>query len=56
MSTIIEIGLAVGALTLQTLDGHELMPCLPCALVALAYGLFEVFAEHGLLRLPFPTI
>src|SRR5690606_31382332 len=34
----------------QVLDRHELMTCLAGPLVALADGLFEVFAEHGLLR------
>ena len=40
----------------QVLHGHEFMPGLAGALVALADGLLEIFAEHGLLRLPFPTI
>ncbi len=34
----------------QMLHGHELMTCFACPLVALAYGLFEVFTEHELLR------
>ena len=32
----------------QVFDRHELMPGLTGALVALADGVFEVFAEHGL--------
>jgi hypothetical protein len=31
-------------------DRHELMPGLTGALVALADGVFEVFAEHGFRR------
>jgi len=31
----------------QVLDRHEFMPCFAGALVTLADGLFEVFAEHG---------
>ena len=34
----------------QVLDGHEFVPSFTGALVALADGLLEVFAEHGCLR------
>ncbi|MNI28450.1 hypothetical protein D3C73_822270 [compost metagenome] len=40
----------------QVFDRHELMSGLTGALVALADGVFEVFAEHGLLRRQLGTI
>ncbi len=40
----------------QVFDRHEFMTCLAGALVALANRLFEVFAEHGGLRLRLETI
>ncbi len=40
----------------QVFDRHELMAGFPGALVALADGLLEIFAEHGSLRRLLPTI
>ena len=40
----------------QVFHRHEFMPGLTGALVALADGVFEVFAEHGLLRRQLETI